>query len=317
VPGVREVSAVDRVPDVVVGTEGLLFAAIDPRTFPKVAPLDRGFLTDTSPAAAMRALRDDPHAVLVDKETAESFNLHKGDTVKAQLPSTTLGRPALVTFRVAGTLIQFPSFPLGLDFVGNRDAYEQATGATTPSWFLLRTDGTRATNERVARDVRARLGVATPARIDTTARIANKDQTSLAGLSLTGLGRVENLYTLLIAGLAIVIFVVALLVQRNGERAVMRALGLARRRVHAVILGEATVVLLVSVLVGLVIGVPMAFMFVQILRRIFVVPPSSLTFPTSTVLLLAAVLIVSLALSAALIAAALRRMRLVELLRQE
>jgi len=222
-----------------------------------------------------------------------------------------------VTFRVAGTLIQFPSFPLGLDFVGNRDAYEQATGTTTPSWYLLRTDGTRATNERVARDIRARLGVATPARIDTTARIANKDQTSLAGLSLTGLGRVENLYTLLIAGLAIVIFVVALLVQRNGERAVMRALGLARRRVHAVILGEATVVLLVSVLVGLVIGVPMAFMFVQILRRIFVVPPSSLTFPTSTVLLLAAVLIVSLALSAALIAAALRRMRLVELLRQE
>lgn len=317
VPGVRAISPVARVPGVVVGTEGLLFAAIDPHTFSRVAPLDRGFFTDTTPRAAMAALASDPRAVLVDKETAESFNLHKGDTLKAQLPSPTLGRPALATFHVAGTVIQFPAFPLGLDLVGNLSTYEQATGTTAPSFFLLRTNGDTHTNATVARTVRSRLGTDVPARIDTTARTANKDQTSLAGLSLTGLGRVESLYTLLIAGLAIVMFVVALLVQRNSERAVMRALGLARRRLHTLILGEATIVVGVGIVVGLAIGIPMAFMFVQILRRIFVVPPSSLTFPTSTAVLLAAVLVVSLGVSAAVIAGALRRMRLVELLRQE
>src|SRR5204862_233779 len=51
VRGVRAISAVDRVPDVVVGTDSLLFAGVDPRTFPSVAPLDHGFFTDISPAA--------------------------------------------------------------------------------------------------------------------------------------------------------------------------------------------------------------------------------------------------------------------------
>jgi hypothetical protein len=50
---------------------------------------------------------------------------------------------------------------------------------------------------------------------------------------------------------------------------------------------------------------------------VFVVPPTSLSFPPSEALVLAGLLLVTLALSAALIAAALRRMRLVELLRQE
>ncbi len=317
VPGVRAISPVARVPDVVVGTDQLLFAAIDPRSFTRVAPLDPGFFTNISPDKAMAALAADPQAVLVDKETAESFNLAKGDTVKAQLPSPTLGQPILVTLRVAGTFIQFPGFPLGLDFVGNLTTYQQATGSTAPSYYLLRTDGSEPTNSRVAGAVGAALGNTAPARVDTTTKTANKDQTSLAGLSLTGLGRVESLYTLLIVSLGIVIFVVALLVQRSSERAVMRALGLARRRVHAVILGEAVIVLVVSIIVGLAIGVPMAYMFTQILRRIFVVPPSSLSLPPSEALLLGGLLVVTVALSSALISGALRRMRLVELLREE
>ena len=81
------------------------------------------------------------------------------------------------------------------------------------------------------------------------------------------------------------IFVAMLLVQRNTERAVMRALGLARRRLRSIVLGEAAIVATASVVVGTIIGVPMAYMFVQILRRIFVVPPT-LSSPDSLPLLL-------------------------------
>jgi putative ABC transport system permease protein len=317
VRGVRDVSPVTQVPDVAVGTEKLLFAAVEPNTLAKVASLDAGFFTDVSPREATAALARDPHAVLVDKETAQSFNFRRGDTVKARIPSPVLGDSALVTLHIAGTLIQFPGFPLGLDFVGSLKNYQQATGVTAPSYFLLRTDGSPRSNEQVASRVRNALGPSTPVRVETTAKTGNKDQTSLAGLSLTGLGRVEGLYTLLISSLAIVLFVVALLVQRSSERAVMRAIGLGRRRLQAVILGEAALVVVASVAIGLVTGVPMAYLFVQILRRVFVVPPTSLSFPPSEALVLVGLLLVTLALSAALIAAALRRMRLVELLRQE
>jgi len=314
--GGQAVTPVARVPDVVLGTENMLFAAVDPRTFGEVAPLDSGFFTDVSPSDAMNALARDPFAVLVDKETSESFNLRPGDTVKLQVPSPALGQPALVAFRVAGTVIQFPGFPLGLDFVGTLEAYQQATGTTTPSYFLVRTDGTQAANARVTDALRAGLGTTVPARIETTAVVGNLDQTSLAGLSLTGLGRVEGLYMLLIACLATVLFVTAILMQRATERATMRALGLARRRLHALIFGETVFVASTSVVVGTLVGIPMAYLFEQILRRIFVVPPG-LRVPLSAGALVVGVLAVTLVVSGVIVSAAIRRLRLVELLRAE
>ncbi len=316
VPGVVAVSPVAQVPDTVLGSEKLQFAAIDPETFPAVAPLSSGFFTDTNAADAMQALVDDPHAVLVDSETADSFNLDEGDVMRLLIPSPSLGAPVLVNLKVAGTLIQFPGFPTGLDFVGTLDTYRQETGVGSPSYYLLRTDGTEETNERVSAAVTSALGTDVPARISTTAAAANPDQTSIAGLSLTGLGRVEGFYMLLIASLGIIIFVAMLLVQRTGERAVMRALGLARRRLRAVLLGEAVIVASVSTVAGTIIGVPMAYMFIQVLRRIFVVPPR-LSYPPALALLLLGVAVVTIAVAAAIVSVAVRRLRVVEFLRAE
>jgi len=315
--GGRASSPVVRVPDVVVGNESVLYAAIDPGSFARVAPLDPGFFTDISPGDAMSALGRDPSAVLVDKETADTLNLHKGDTVKLQVPSVALGQPALMTVHVAGTLIQFPGFPLGLDFVGSLDAYQQASGAGTPSFVLVSTDGRKSSSSRVADSLRADAGTSTSMRIETTAGVGDQDQSSLAGLSLTGLGRVEGLYTLLIACLATVLFVAALLMQRDTERATMRALGLARSRLHALVFGEVALVATTSVCIGTVIGVPMAYLFEQILRRVFVVPPTRLSLPPSAFLSVVVLLVVTLAIAAAIIAAAIRSVRLVELLRAE
>ena len=317
VPGVVAVSPVAQVPDAVLGSEKLQLAAIDPATFGDVAPLSSGFFTDTTASDAMQALADDSHAVLVDSETADSFNLDEGDTMRLLVPSPSLGQSVLVTFKVAGTLTQFPGFPTGLDFVANLGTYQQETGVGSPSYYLLRTDGTEETTARVAASVATALGPDVPARISTTAAAANPDQTSIAGLSLTGLGRVEGFYMLLIASLGIVIFVATLLVQRTGERAVMRALGLARRRLQAVLLGEAVIVTSVSTVAGTLIGVPMAFMFIQVLRRIFVVPPDRLSYPASLPLLLVAVAAVTIAVAAVIVSVAVRRLHLVEFLRSE
>jgi putative ABC transport system permease protein len=316
VPGVTAVSPVAQVPDAVLGSESLEFAAIDPETFPTVAPLSSGFFTDTNAEDAMEALVDDPRAVLVDSETADDFNVDKGDVIRLLIPSPSLGAPVLVNLTVVGTLVQFPGFPTGLDFVGTLATYGQETGVVSPSYYLLRTDGTPETNERVSAAVTSALGSDVPARITTTASAANPDQTSIAGLSLTGLGRVEGFYMLLIASLGIVIFVAMLLVQRAGERAVMRALGLARRRLRAILLGEAVIVASVSTVAGAIIGVPMAYMFIQILRRIFIVPPR-LSYPPALALLLVGVAVVTIAVAAAIVSVAVRRLRVVEFLRAE
>ena len=242
VPGVEAVTAVAQVPDAVLGSEKLMFVAVDPATFTDVVDLSPGYFTEGSPDEALAALADDPTAVIIDEETAETFNVGQGDAIKLQVPSPALGQPTLVPLTVVATVVQFPGYPTGLDFVGNLDAYRQATGATTPSYFLLRTDGEPDTNARVAAELARSLGTDVPARISTTAQVGNPDQSSIAGLSLTGLGRVEGFYMLLIASLGIVIFVAMLLTQRNTERAVMRALGLARRQLRSIFLGEAALV---------------------------------------------------------------------------
>lgn len=316
VPGVRALTPVAQ-SDAVVGTEKLLVAAVDARQFARVAPLSDGFFTDTTARGAMAALARDPQAALIDKETADTFNAHKGDKIKVQLPSPALGQPATVSFNVVGTLVQFPGFPVGLDLVANLATYQQETGTTAPSFYLLRTDGTAAVNGRAGVAVRDSLGPAIPAKVETTAKTANRDQTSLAGLSLTGLGDVESAYMVLIASLATIIFVAALLLQRGTERAVMRALGLARRRLRAMILTEAALVAIVSAVVGTVIGVPMAYMFVQILRRVFIVPPASVSMPPSGAVVLGALVVGTIAIAAVIISAAIRRVKMVELLRAE
>lgn len=317
VPGVEAVTTVAQVPDAVLGAEKLQLVAIDPTTFAGVAPLSSGFFTESNAPDAMEAMAADPGTGLVDEETADSFNLEEGDEVRLLVPSPSLGEPVLLTFRVVGAVVQFPGFPTGLDFVANLAAYQQATGVVSPSYYLLRTDGSEETNARVVADLEASLGADVPARITTTAAAGNPDQSPIAGLSLTGLGRIEGFFMLLISSLGIIIFVAMVLVQRSGERAVMRALGLARRPLQAILLGEAVVVTAVSTVAGTVVGVPMAYMFLQVLRRIFIVPPSGLTYPASLAILLGSVAALTILVAGAIVAVAVRRLHLVELLRAE
>jgi putative ABC transport system permease protein len=316
VPGVQALTPVAQVPDAVLGSEKLLFAAVDPATYAGVADLSPDFFTAGSPSEAMAKMAQDPTAIIIDQETADTFNVGLDDTLKLQVPSPVLGQPVLLPLTVVAKVVQFPGYPTGLDFVGNLGAYQQATGAATPSYYLLRTGGDPATTARVEVDLQQSLGSEVPARITTAGAIGSPDQSSIAGLSLTGLGRVEGFYMLLIASLGIVIFVAMLLTQRNTERAVMRALGLARRPLLAISLAEAALVATAGVVVGTVVGVPMAQLFVQILRRIFIVPPVLSVTPSLAALLLG-LLLVTVAIAAAILAVSARRLKLVELLRTE
>ncbi|MGI8777454.1 MAG: hypothetical protein ACR2LJ_08725 [Acidimicrobiales bacterium] len=72
-----------------------------------------------------------------------------------------------------------------------------------------------------------------------------------------------------------------------------------------------------SVCIATVIGIPMAYLFEQILRRVFVVPPIRITLPPSAFVLVVVLRFVTLLVAAAIISAATRRLRLVELLRAE
>jgi putative ABC transport system permease protein len=316
VAGVSQVTAMQQSSSVVVGTEKRTLVGVDPAVFASVAHLDSGFFVDTTPQRAVDALMRDPNAVLIDQELARTFNVQTGDDVHVQVPSQA-GVPVPLTLHAVGMFTNFPGFPQGVDMVGSLGTFQAASGSATPSTYLLRTDGSDAANTAVVSALRAGPGRSTTLLIDSTTTAINREQSTLAALNLDGLGRLEIAFTVLMSALGIGIFVFGLLLQRRKEHVTLRALGLRGRSLRTLVLGEAGLAAVISLLVGTGIGLLMALMSVQILQSVFTIPPRSIAVPLAELGLLAGATLLLSVLASVVAASMLRRAPLVELLREE
>ncbi len=317
VPGVTAVAPAATNAAVLVGSEKRTLVAIDPATFSQVAPLSPAFFLDTTPDQAMAQLAADPNAVLIDQEVAKAFNVQTGDPVKIQVPNTQTGQPTPVTLHAVGTFTNFPGFPQGVDLVTNLPTYQTTAGVSAPDFYLLATDGTDLTNAAVSSAITAGPGRTTPLTTESTATAINKEQSTLAALNLAGLGRIEITFTLLMSALGIAIFVFGLLLQRRQEHVTLRALGMRTRDLLVLVLGEAGIVALAALAIGLTVGIAMAVMSVQILQPVFTVAPSGITLPVTQLALLTALVLAAVAVASGLAASTLRRTHLVEILRED
>lgn len=317
VPGVSAVTAVAQTSNAVVGTDKRALVAIDAAGFPRVAALPDSFFSGTTASGAMASLRADPAGVLVSADLARTFNVQLGDRVKVQLADRS-GKLVPVTFHAAGLFNNFPGFPQGVDLIGNLAYYQSATGSSSADFFLVKAaDPSQPSVERVAALLRSGPGQKTPLLIDSTASAVNKDQSTLVALNLRGLGSLESLYTVLISAAGIAIFVFGLLLQRRKEYVTMRALGIRFGQLRSLVLGEAGLVALLSLVVGGLVGTAMAYMFVSILGSLFTLPPASLTFPAQQLAVLAFLVLGGMGVSGLIAARSLGRLSPVELLREE
>jgi putative ABC transport system permease protein len=290
--------------------------AIDPAGFQRVAPLSDSFFVDRTAASAMSALANDPRALLVDAQTAGDLQVHAGDSVRVLLARGTKHQ-ALRTFRVAGLFERFPGFPQGTNLVANLGYYEAATGLRHADFFLARTsDESSAGLARAIATLRAGPARSGAVNIESTQTTLNKDQSSLTALNVHGLVDLDSLFTLLMALTAIAIFVFGLMLQRRREYVTLRAQGMQARELRTLVLGEVTLVAGCGLAAGLLVGTGMAALLVHVLRPLFILDPG-VTFPAAELARLA-ILMVFATLAATLSASAvLRRLRPVELLREQ
>ena len=119
------------------------------------------------------------------------------------------------------------------------------------------------------------------------------------------------------SALGIAIFVFGLLLQRHKEHVTLRALGVRMRDLLGLVLGEAGIVAAAALVIGLVVGVPMAVMSVQILQPVFTVPPNGITLPVVQLTMLVALVLGAVAIASGVAASSLRRTHLVEILRED
>ena len=169
---------------------------------------------------------------------------------------------------------------------------------------------------RAAAALQAGPGRDDPLVIATTRTALDKDQSSLTALDINGLVDLNLLATLLMSVACVGLFVFGLLLARRREYVTLRAQGLAAGRLRRLVLAEAGVVALGGLVVGAVVGLAMAQLFVHVLRPLFVLDPR-VTVASGRLLLLLALPVLAAVVCALAATVMLGRMRPTELLREQ
>ena len=290
-------------------------AAIEPRSFRRVAALSDRFFEGGSAAAAMSALQADPRGLLVNARVADALQVGVGDRVEVLLSRGTK-RQTLVKLHVVGLFRRFPGFPQGIDLVADLGYYAKATGTDNVDYFLARSAdrGSAGLAGAVAR-LRAGPGRRDRLNIETTRTALDKDQSSLTAVNVHGLLGLDRFYALMMAAAGLAILVFGLLLQRRREYVALRAQGMSVREIYALVLGEIAPVAIYGLASGLLVGVATGWLLVRVLRPLFILDPG----PTVAVADLGglAALILGAALASTLAATVLlRRLRPTEILRE-
>lgn len=290
-------------------------AAIEPRSFRRVAALSDRFFVGRSAAAAMSALQSDSRGLLVNARVADDLQVRVGDHVEVLLARGTK-RQTLVKLRVAGLFRRFPGFPEGIDVVADLGYYTRTTGTANVDYFLARSADRRPSGlSRAVAHLSAGPGRRDRLNIETTRTATDKDQSSLTAVNVRGLVGLDRFFALMmaVAGLAILVF--GLLLQRRREYVALRAQGLSIREIYALVLGEIAPVAVYGLASGLLVGVATGWLLVRVLRPLFILDPG----PTVTAADLASIaaLTFGAALASSLAATMmLRRLRPTEILRE-
>jgi putative ABC transport system permease protein len=289
-------------------------AAIDPASFESAVPLSDSSFVGLSAASAISGLRTRRDGLLVDAESAHGLSIRTGDEVDVLLARGT-DHQTLESFHVVGLFEHLPGFQGGPNLVANLTYYEAATRLTAADFFLLRSrDQSPAGLAGIEAALRSGPGRDDPMNVESTTTALDKDQSSLTALDTHALVRLDLLFGTLMSVNIIAIFVFGLLLHRRKEYVTLGALGMESRTRFALVLGETALVALCGGVIGVVVGTATGYLFVQVLRPLFIVSPI-VTLPVGSVVVTALVPLLAAMACAIAATATLRRMRPTEVLR--
>ncbi|MCB0214420.1 MAG: FtsX-like permease family protein, partial [Anaerolineae bacterium] len=321
------VEGIDAVTPVVYGVHNVILrshrtsdiatmAALDPETYARVAPLDDAHFSSGSADSALNLLAAKPDAVLLSADMAAFLQAQVGDPLWVLLARGT-GDQVEIEMEVAGLFERLPGFPDGADALMHINRHAASVASTAPAFYLAQThDPSDAAPERVAKTLRSNPGADAAYQVDTRLTALAKDQSSLAALNINGLLKIDSGYALVMGTVAIAIFVFGLLLQRRREYVTLRAQGLQPRAIRTLIGAEASTAAVAGCVVGVPVGLVMAFYLINVLRPLFVLDPPYLvplgSLSTVVLSVLAATVVTSVAASSLV-----NQLRAIELLRDE
>ena len=335
IPGVQGVTAVARDIQALVGWEKNTVYGIDVASFRQTAYLPDSFFVDGAaqqtidamtnrttnyaPGNAQQvldALANTPNGVIISVEQAEKYNILVGDPVLLRLYNRVTKEYHDVQAKTVGLFIYFPTSAQDSDFILNRAFMTGSSGNPAVDYFLLRTDGSVSKIQQVTDNLTSQYKNVMPVRVQNTETVIKTESSSLTSLNLGGLGAMERLYTLLVTSLGLGIFLLAMINEHRREFGAMRALGANLGHLRRFLFTEATTIGGLSLIIGAVVGVGLAYLLVMLLGVIFTIPAQHIAWPGMQLLLLAALVITGMTLSTLFSARQLATLKVVEALRE-
>jgi len=291
-------------------------AAIEPATFKMVAALEDSSFVGGSANDMMSSLEAHPDGVLVNSALAKGLKLKAGDEVEVLLGRGT-DQQTRRKMRVLGLFTRFPGAPKGTDVVATLGYYQAKTGLDDADYYLVSSNDRSVSGvKRAVASLSALPDFGRRFEVRTAGATFDRDQSSLTGLNVRGLLQLDSFYTFIMAVTATAMFVFGLLLQRRREYVTLRAQGVRNRDVRRLVLLESGISAALGAVLGLLVGIGMASQFVLVLRPIFTLPPP-LEVPAFELAVLVALVLGATALSSAVAAVLLGRLKPTELLRDE
>lgn len=259
-----------------VGTELQDIFGVDAQTFLNTTDLSDSFFVGGTARQMMAKLETTPNGILISPEMAKDYDIATGDTVKIRLFDEKNNQYVTVPFQVVGVVREFSTAPKDSFLVANRAFLDQQIGTDNVSLFLLRTN---QAPQDVARNIQTTYGTDTKIQVQSINEITAQLATTITSINLMNLTWIEWMYVIIISSLGMAIFLIGLLGNRKKEYCIMQAIGADAKQVNIFIIAEAGVSGLIGLIIGVIVGIPLAQVFITILTSIFDPPPSSLFIP--------------------------------------
>jgi hypothetical protein len=337
VSGVQSVTAAACDVQALVGSEKHTVYGIDVSSFRQAAYLPGSFVVDGASLRTIRALTNrtsnyapsstrqvldalasTPDGVIISVEQPEKYNFLVGDPVMLRLYNRVTKQDSDVQVRAMGLAVCFPTSSQDSDFILNRDFMLDSTGSQAVDYFLIKikTDGRPSTHGRVASTLTETYENLMPVRIGTTETLVKTGSSSLTSMNLSWLGTMERLYTILVTSVGLAIFLLAMVYERQREFGATRALGANVDHLRRFLFVEAATIGGLSLLIGAMVGLGLAFMRLMLLGVIFPIPAHGLSWPVLQLFVLAGLAAAGMVASSLVSARRLARLKVVEALRE-
>jgi hypothetical protein len=238
--------------------------------------------------------------LLVAPEIEDLFGLQVGDTLPVTVFLDDLDLAQKLDLHVAGVFRDFPPTEPFSELVMSTAGLPPVL--PEPDYYLARVAPHR-TPTGVARRFAATAGPTPSFSVVTVADQARRTQRTLTALNLVGLRRIETTAAALIAAVGIAVLGAFIVLERRREFAVLRSVGADPSHVLTGPAIEGGAAAVVSLAIGIPVGLGIGVLSVRVLGLFFARPPPLLVVPVGALLALVLLVIVS---SAVCVGAALR-----------